>query len=167
MSTWIEPRPDMPTPSLYAHYLVADRLVKILEEEAGEGPRGVVIEPHNGAIEYGDEYAHVSGAVRLRLRAYSLTPEEREEVVMRIVERTPGATILRREGDVHIYGHWTNGVSYSIFGGPAVCKRVQVGTRVVEKPDPDYEPEEVPTIQVEEPVYEYRCPDPIVAAGLI
>lgn len=34
------------------------------------------------------------------------------------------------------------------------CKRVQVGTRVVKKPDPNIE---VPEIEVEEPVYEWEC----------
>lgn len=34
------------------------------------------------------------------------------------------------------------------------CNKVQVGTKQVEKPDP-----EAPTVTVEEPVYEWQCPD--------
>lgn len=34
-----------------------------------------------------------------------------------------------------------------------VCKRVKVGTRMVEKPDPN-----APKVTVEEDVYEYTCP---------
>ena len=34
------------------------------------------------------------------------------------------------------------------------CNKVQVGTKTVEKPDPN-----APTVTVEEPVYEWQCPD--------
>ena len=42
----------------------------------------------------------------------------------------------------------------------AVCERVQVGTRTVEKPDPD-----APHVTVDEPIYEYHCPDSILAVS--
>jgi len=38
------------------------------------------------------------------------------------------------------------------------CERVQTGTRTVEKPDP-----EAPTITVEEPVFEWVCPESVLA----
>ncbi len=42
-----------------------------------------------------------------------------------------------------------------------VCERVQVGTRTVQQPAPDAPP--VPMVDVEVPVYEWRCPDSLLA----
>lgn len=42
----------------------------------------------------------------------------------------------------------------------AVCEKVQVGTETVEVPDPN-----APKIIIEQPVYEIRCPDSILALG--
>lgn len=42
-----------------------------------------------------------------------------------------------------------------------VCTKVQVGTRTVTKPDPEAIAA-VPTIEVEEPIYEWECPDSIL-----
>jgi hypothetical protein len=42
------------------------------------------------------------------------------------------------------------------------CERVQTGTRIVEKPDPK-KLEKVPTVKVEEPVYEWICPDSVLS----
>jgi len=41
------------------------------------------------------------------------------------------------------------------------CERVQTGTKTVEKPDPEAL-KQVPTIEVEEPVYEWTCPETIL-----
>ncbi len=45
-----------------------------------------------------------------------------------------------------------------------VCERVQVGTESREVPDPDALAA-VPTILVDEPVYQWVCPDSILAAA--
>ena len=42
----------------------------------------------------------------------------------------------------------------------AVCERVQVDTKTVMKPDPS-----APLVPVEEPVYEWHCPDSLLAAS--
>ena len=42
----------------------------------------------------------------------------------------------------------------------AVCERVQVDTKTVMKPDPS-----APLVTVEEPVYEWHCPDSLLAAS--
>lgn len=42
----------------------------------------------------------------------------------------------------------------SIYPASGTCERVKVGTKVVEKPDPNVE---VPTVEVEEDVYEWEC----------
>jgi hypothetical protein len=39
-----------------------------------------------------------------------------------------------------------------------VCEQVQVGTRKVERPDPNVT---VPMVEVEEPIYEWKCPEVI------
>lgn len=44
----------------------------------------------------------------------------------------------------------------------AVCERTQVGTKTVEKPDPELLAA-VPLVTVEEPVYEWKCPDSLLA----
>ena len=41
-----------------------------------------------------------------------------------------------------------------------VCERVQVGTKTVEKPDPS-----APLVTVEEPVYEWQCPESLSAVA--
>jgi hypothetical protein len=50
------------------------------------------------------------------------------------------------------------------FRREAVCERVQVGTRPVEKPDPEALAA-VPTVTVEEPVYEWTCGPVLALAG--
>ena len=53
-------------------------------------------------------------------------------------------------------GQWTIGksgrVKVVVFAPRGVCERVEVGTEVVEVPDPD-----APKIRQERPVYEWRC----------
>lgn len=46
--------------------------------------------------------------------------------------------------------------SIVLYPPDGFCEKVQVGTQTVTKPDPDAE---VPTIEVEEPVYEWQCPE--------
>lgn len=45
-----------------------------------------------------------------------------------------------------------------------VCEQVLVGTKTVQKPDPDLLAA-VPTVTVAEPVFEWKCPDSILAAA--
>lgn len=46
-----------------------------------------------------------------------------------------------------------------------VCTKVKTGTRVVEKPDPDAL-KAVPRISVEEDIYEWKCPESVLAPDL-
>jgi len=41
------------------------------------------------------------------------------------------------------------------------CERVQSGTKIMTKPDPEIL-KDVPTIEVEEPVYEWICPESVL-----
>ena len=57
---------------------------------------------------------------------------------------------------------YDSGVRVEVNFGSGVCEQRQVGTKVVET----YDPEQLAAltkITVEEPVYEYFCPDPILA----
>ena len=57
---------------------------------------------------------------------------------------------------------YDSGVRVEVNFGSGVCEQKQVGTKVVET----YDPEQLAAltkITVEEPVYEYFCPDPILA----
>lgn len=44
------------------------------------------------------------------------------------------------------------------------CERVQTGTKTVSKPDPEALAQ-VPTVEVSEPVYEWICPESVLAHG--
>jgi len=44
------------------------------------------------------------------------------------------------------------------------CERVQTGTKTVKQPDPEAL-KQVPTIEVEEPVYEWLCPESVLTRG--
>lgn len=51
----------------------------------------------------------------------------------------------------------------------AVCEKVQTGTKVVKARDPQLVHEaikDIPQVETEEPVYEWKCPPSILSAGL-
>lgn len=43
-----------------------------------------------------------------------------------------------------------------------ICAKVQVGTKTVSQPDPELL-KDVPLVEVEEPVYEWTCPDSVLS----
>lgn len=59
---------------------------------------------------------------------------------------------------------WTTeeGVEVKLDFDYGVCEKVQVGTKVEEQYDPEAL-DAVPKVEVEVPVYEYMCPDPLRA----
>lgn len=77
-----------------------------------------------------------------------------------ILEEVSGARVFRENGLVYLYGV-TPGhpeVRWQMSLGTGVCERVLVGTRTEMKPDPNIV---VPLVEVEVPVYEVRCVDPL------
>lgn len=72
-----------------------------------------------------------------------------------ILDRFPNARLDRTD-----YGAFSivqsGDLSWSVYFSASVCTRVQVGTVTKTIPDPD-----APLIEVEEPVYEWRCADPL------
>lgn len=78
-------------------------------------------------------------------------------------EATQGV-LVRQSGHLFVHGE-SYGISWVLSLGRGVCERVQVGTVKKMIHDPALVAE-IPLVEVEEPVLEWRCPDPIVAAGL-
>lgn len=151
--------------TLYRKYLTADWLIKKIIEAGGK-PDGVSFpewawgqkpfdEMSDEEFTYGFMF-DVSTSIRY------VGPEECEELANKLIEST-GCFIHRRQGVIRLYGYSPGFApnTWHIDVGSGVCERVQVGTKLVEKPDPKAV---IPMVTVEEPVYEVRCIDPIAAA---
>lgn len=93
-----------------------------------------------------------------------LIDKDREAKVNEFLDAYPESTVERRSG----YGKpdmlvswFDSGVRVEVNFGSGVCEQKQVGTKIVET----YDPEQLAAltkIEVEQPVYEYFCPDPIL-----
>ena len=144
--------------SLYQVYLVADMIQKAITKSGGRhtsiGLDMVIGTPEEKL--QGMQFWNAN--VCTHVREDTDTPEGREELVVRLLEAIPRAQLKRKDGEMTIYGKATNGVSFYLWMGEGVCERVQVGTRTVMKPDPTID---VPMVEVEEPIFEVRCIDPI------
>jgi|TARA_R100000482_G_scaffold124710_2_gene78569 hypothetical protein len=142
----------------YAAYLVADQIAKRIESV---GHRVAFYQAHPAS-----GYGHgVTGVTLLVRDAY--TPVIREQFANDFLDAFPDTRITREPGyggipEIKLHGTAHAGVEWSIDVGTGVCERVQVGTKSVEKYDSDALLS-IPKITVDEPVYEYRCPDPILA----
>lgn len=111
-------------------------------------------------------------------RYWSLEKLSREDAEQAANERNLFATlkelpgrsvVIRRDGQASIIGE-LHGVRYEISFGRALCQRVQTGTRIVEKPDEEAVRKataELPMRRVEEPIYEWRCNDAELTAGVL
>lgn len=86
---------------------------------------------------------------------YSLTPEQREELAEALLMRFPELSMRRENGGIGFAGVM-NGLRVEIDLGRGICEQVVVGTRIV--------PATPAVEEHEEPIYEYRCIDPVVAA---
>lgn len=94
----------------------------------------------------------------VRLYLDTLTGEDCEAAAVTLLNAYPDAWLERLGGGqfaVTCHGR----PSWSVYFYNSVCEKVQVGTIVKTVPAPG-----APTIEVEEPVYEWRCADPILAA---
>lgn len=156
----------------YRKYLLLDWLWKKLET-AGVETRNIDVRLGSAqatAVELkldGEEYAWPSPAsssafdVSLTLIpdwGLSDRAQAAEDNANLLVEAIPGSRVWRDGGYITIWGDAPGalGGRWSIYLGEGVCERVVVGTRTVMKPAPD-----APMIEVEEPIYEVRCVDPI------
>lgn len=93
-----------------------------------------------------------------------LFDEDREAKVNEFLEIHRDAVVTREGtyGKPNMVVSWyDSGVRVEVNFGSGVCEQRQVGTKVVET----YDPEQLAAltkITVEEPIYEYFCPDPIL-----
>lgn len=79
-------------------------------------------------------------------------------------------TVIRVNGEIFFEGLvGADDIAFVISLGAGTCERVQVGTKVEKQRDPKAVAAAlalIPEVDVEVPVFEVRCSDPIVAAGL-
>lgn len=154
--------------NLYALYLAGDLLTKRLaavdltpmyilqgrDHADTEGGRGF-------RVDLKIDYRDASGKW--------MSPEDRERCAGEFALRYPDAEMVRKNADyggrpeLSFRGVTSLGVAWSIEFGETACERVQVGTKTVERVDPEAFAA-LPKVTVDEPVYEYRCTDPIAAA---
>lgn len=147
--------------SLYQRYLVADQMQKRMVE-VGALPGSVII--FEDGVHISLHYSSMPGG------SYS-PAEQREEIVNKFLTRHSDAKIERQtyysggKPQMIVSGTAAHDIKWQIDFREGVCEKVQVGTKKVERVDPEVY-DSLPRVEVEEPVYEYRCPDPITAAGL-
>ena len=144
--------------SLYQVYLVADMIQKAITKSGGRHTSIDLDIDCNTPEEKLQGMGFWDANVCTHVREDTDTPEGREELVAKLLEAIPRAQLKRKDGKMTIYGKAANGVSFYLWMGEGVCERVQVGTRTVMKPDPTID---VPMVEVEEPIFEVRCIDPI------
>ena len=90
--------------------------------------------------------------------------KDREDKVNEFLEAYPDSLVERKSdyGAPDMLVSWfDSGVRVEVNFGSGVCEQKQVGTKIVET----YDPEQLAAltkIEVEQPVYEYFCPDPIL-----
>ena len=90
--------------------------------------------------------------------------KDREDKVNEFLEAYPDSLVERKSdyGKPDMLVSWyDSGVRVEVNFGSGVCEQKQVGTKIVET----YDPEQLAAltkIEVEQPVYEYFCPDPIL-----
>lgn len=148
--------------SMYQRYLVVDQIAKRMES-VGAKPGSVFIfdDGIQMSLGYGWGYGEAYAAA-----------DEREDLVNKFLTRYPDTTITREAAysggkpQMILSGTAAHGIEWKIDFRDGVCEMVQVGTKKVERVDHEAYIA-LPKVLVDEPVYEYRCPDPIAAAGLL
>lgn len=155
--------------NLYQQYLVLDMLTKRIESI------GLIVMHsmfHIDHEEYGTAGVAVSVSIDYRNAGGSYqTDQEREDKVNEFLTRHPDATVTRKSDyggkpDMLVRGVTNLGIAWEINFHTGVCVQKQVGTKKVERYDPDALAN-IPRVTVEEPVFEYLCADPIATAGLV
>lgn len=93
-----------------------------------------------------------------------LFDKDREEKVNEFLEAYPDSIVERKSnyGAPDMLVSWfDSGVRVEVNFGSGVCERRQVGVKKVDSYDPE-QLAAVSKITVDEPIYEYFCPDPIL-----
>lgn len=150
--------------NLYQQYLVADMIQKRLAR-IGLTSSYAMMMTRDG-----------KPAVRTHIGFYDdegnyLFDQDREAKANEFLEAFPDATVTRESKyggapEIVLSGVTHLGFAWEISFGTGVCEQKQVGTKKVMRYDPE-QIKNIPLVEVEEPVYEYLCPDPISVAGLV
>ena len=155
--------------NLYAMYLASDMLTKRLasvgltpmyfmqsrDHDETDGARGISVQVK---IDYRDTAGDWISA------------ERREDYAGEFALRYPDAEMVRKGNgytdrpELSFRGVTSIGVAWVIEFGETACERVQVGTKRVERVDPQAYAA-LPKEMVDEPVYEYRCADPLAGVS--
>lgn len=148
--------------SLYQKYLLLDQIVKRAEA------LGATLDN----LAFGSAHWETYPIESITDKTYSfmhhvsvsvtglVSPEGREAFTEKWLAAYPDTELVRVEGRIFLRGDATSGLRWHVTVGTGVCERVQVGTKTVQKIDPDFLVN-VPMIDVEEPIFEVRCPDPL------
>ena len=119
------------------------------------------------AVDYDSEEYTPEVSIRVESDTISgkyMFDEGREAKVNEFLDIHRDAVVTREDtyGKPDMVVSWyDSGVRVEVNFGSGVCEQRQVGTKVVET----YDPEQLAAltkVTVEEPVYEYFCPDPIL-----
>lgn len=143
--------------SLYMQYTAAKQMTDRLSAIGGRV--GFILFQHDGTVSISQDYYDAKGTW--------LTPENRDSLANAWLERWPKSTVSREsryglEPETKISGETAAGIPWVVEFGRGACERKQVGTKRVEKYDPDALAS-IQMIEVEEPIYEYFCPDPLAS----
>lgn len=162
----------MTSHTLYRQFLAADWLLKKLKGLEIEVASVDFRRDHWASartfedLEQNDDLAYgFMFDIHVELQGLYLV-EDRERAAEGVLEKVPGARIFRKNGYIYLYGEapGMGSVRWHISLGMGSCEKVQVGTRKVMRPDPDAPIVEIPLIEVDEPIFEIRCVDPITQA---
>lgn len=148
--------------SLYQFYLAADLLQRRFDALEAKH-HGLTLASPEWLDRAADEFEgsdltygfmhHVSTSV-----SGLYDPEKVEAFAARWLELWPSTQVVRDRGRIFLRGQ-TGGflkLWWHVEVGMGVCERVQVGTRRVLRPAAD-----APMVEVDEPIYEVRCVDPL------
>ena len=144
--------------SLYMRYLVADQIIKRMES-VGAIP---------GTVFLTTDEVHIGLAYEWGRGGTYDEPESREAIVAEFLAKYPDAGLSREPNyagkpEMTVRGETHLGIKWQIDFREGVCERVRVGTKTVEKYDSDALLS-IPKVTVEEPVFEWMCPDPLRSA---
>lgn len=150
--------------SLYQKYLLADKLVKRIEEcgataediafQGGYWESREVVE---GTVDERYAFMHSVSCAPGGLFA----PEKREAFTERWLCAYPDTKLVRMDGAIYLRGTTHAGLTWLVNVGTGVCERVQVGTKKKLVIDPTYDMTSLPMVEVLEPIFEIRCGDPL------
>jgi len=150
----------MKTIDMYRAYLAATDLVKLCEEVGTELYSYYASEDYiSGSIPDADISSSYSWMKEDKLQELR---ENRERIIRELLELRPESYVDRDNNKITWFCQTSMGL-LRLSIGEALCERVKVGERTVEKIDPEYF-ESAPKVSVTEELFEWRCSDDILGS---